>query len=52
MTYTRREVKEAECFKCGRTAMCTIFVADAPEAETGYIDEFACCEDCEDILCK
>ncbi len=35
-----------ECHKCGEVRLCEILVADSPERETGYVDEYAFCEEC------
>ena len=41
------EAKDTECSVCGETAICAVMVADTPERETGYIDEYAICDECE-----
>ncbi len=39
--------KVTECYMCGETRECEIHIADHPEVETGYVDEYAICEECK-----
>lgn len=41
------EARETECCVCGEVRICAVMQADLPESETGYIDEFAICGECE-----
>lgn len=47
ITYSLMPAKVAECYECGETLLCEVYVADSPESETGYVDEFAICESCK-----
>ena len=48
-SYHIRECKLAECYRCGRTGIpCSVYVADTPEQETGYVDSFSICTTCDD----
>jgi hypothetical protein len=46
-TYTKMPAKTIECYECGETSTCEVFVADRPETETEYVDEYAICEACK-----
>ena len=41
------EAKECDCSVCGEVSICAIMVANEPERETGYVDEYAICGPCE-----
>jgi uncharacterized protein with PIN domain len=45
--YHKVESRVAECHECGESVLCEIVRADHPEAETGYVDEYAICEHCK-----
>jgi DNA-directed RNA polymerase subunit RPC12/RpoP len=46
MTYHLEKPKVIECHDCGEKVLCSIWVADGPETETGYVDEVALCVKC------
>ena len=43
--YQRNEI--AECYECGEKCVCEVHIAEQPDPETGYIDEWAICEHCK-----
>jgi hypothetical protein len=45
--YINMPAKVTECYECGEKRLCEIVRADHPDAETGYIDEYALCEECK-----
>ncbi len=45
--YVNAPAKVAECYECGETRVCEVLIAASPEAETGYVDEYAICEACK-----
>lgn len=47
-TYHKDTPKITDCYFCGQVKLCSITVADYAEQETGYVDEWAICGDCED----
>jgi hypothetical protein len=49
MIYHDVPSRETECYFCGETKMCHIRLADVPDGETGYVDEWAICKECEDV---
>jgi hypothetical protein len=47
--YNRVEPEIAECYRCGRTeVLCSTYVAETREYETGYVDEYHLCEECDE----
>ena len=44
--YNNAACEVTECHKCGEVRLCEILVADSPEPETRYVDEYAICEEC------
>lgn len=46
MKYIAMPAKVTECHDCGETRMCEVVMADSPEPETGYRDEYVICEAC------
>ena len=47
MIYHMAAPKITDCYFCGEIKQCETRVADHPEEETGYIDEWAICEACK-----
>jgi hypothetical protein len=45
--YISAPAKVTECYECGNVELCEVLIADSPEAETGYVDEYALCEACK-----
>jgi len=45
--YISAAAKVTECYECGEIVLCEVLIADSPEAETGYRDEYALCEGCK-----
>jgi hypothetical protein len=48
MTYHQGFPRETYCDACGELVTCSIFVADYPDRETGYVDSRALCSQCEE----
>jgi hypothetical protein len=44
--YSKAPAMVTECHRCGETVMCDVVIADSPDPETGYVDEYAECEEC------
>ena len=37
-----------ECYECGEITLCEVVImAETPEPETGYVDEYALCQGCK-----
>jgi hypothetical protein len=47
MNYSLLRSHVTECESCGFTRQCNVYVANEREAETGYLDEYAICSECE-----
>ena len=45
--YISAPAKVTECYECGNVELCEVLIADSPEVETGYVDEYAVCEACK-----
>jgi hypothetical protein len=42
------EGRETLCEVCGYRTLCDVLAVDYRETETGYLDEFALCSECQE----